>query len=79
MVIHRKKNRPALQRCDIFTVSIVSFFLFFSFFFFFFFFWIGNLLKSSYTKFIVVLFVLAWYTAPFSSRHFFFGLLLRFN
>ena len=74
-MIHRKKNAPALQRLDISTVSIMSFF----FFFFFFLFLIGNLLKSSSIKFIVVLFVLAWYTAPFSSRHFFFGLLLRFN
>ena len=28
-MIHRKKNRPALQRRDILTVSLVSFFLFF--------------------------------------------------
>ena len=31
-MIHRKKNRPALQRRDILTVSLVSFFLFFFFF-----------------------------------------------
>ena len=73
-MIHRKKNAPALQRLDISTVSIMSFFFFSVFLFL-----IGNLLKSSSIKFIVVLFVLAWYTAPFSSRHFFFGLLLRFN
>ena len=74
-MIHRKKNAPALQRLDISTVSIMSFL----FFFYVFLFLIGKLLKSSSIKFIVVLFVLAWYTAPFSSRHFFFGLLLRFN
>ena len=50
MVIHRKKNRPALQRRDSLTVSLLSFlfcfvfsssssffFLFFFLFFFFFF------------------------------------------
>ena len=66
-MIHRKKNRPALQRRDILTVS--SFFL--SFFFFF---WIRNLLNSSTTKSLVVLFFLAFYTAPFSSKHLFLGL-----
>ena len=38
-VIHRKKNRPALQRHDIKV-----------------FFFIGNLLRSSPTQFLVVLF-----------------------
>ena len=75
-MIHRKKNRPALQRRDILTVSLV-FFLFFFFFFFFFFFWIGNLLKSSSTQFLVVLFFIAFYTAPFSSKHFFLGIFVR--
>ena len=70
-MIHRKKNRPALQRRDILTVSLVSFF-FFSFSFL-----IGNLLNSSSTQFLVVLFFLASYTAPFSSKHFFLVLFLR--
>ena len=65
-MIHRKKNGPALQRRDILTVSLVSFFLFSFFlsFFFFFLFLIGNLLRSSSTQFLVVLFFLAFYTAP---------------
>ena len=79
-VIHRKKNRPALQRRDILTVSLVSssfsFFLF-VFLSFGFCFLIGNLLKSSSTQCLVVLFFSAFYTAPFSSRHYFFGLFLR--
>ena len=66
-VIHRKKNRPASQRPDILT------FFFFSFFYF----CIGNLLSSSCTKFLVVLFFIAFYTAPFSSKHFFLGLFVR--
>ena len=67
-MIHRKKNRPASQRRDILTVFIVSFlFLFF----------IGNLFNSSYTQFLVVLFFIAFYTAPFSSKHFFLGLFVR--
>ena len=70
-VIHRKKNRPALQRREILTVFLVSFFLFFSFFS------IGNLLSSSCTHFLVVLFFLAFYAAPFSSKHFFLGLFVR--
>ena len=70
-MIHRKKNRPALQRRDILTVSLVSFF------FFFFFFLIGNLLNFSSTQFLVVLFFLEFYTAPFSSKRFFLGLFLR--
>ena len=64
-MIHRQKNRPALQRRDILTVFLVSFlFLFF----------VGNLFSSSYTQFLVVLFFVAFYTAPFSSKHFFLGL-----
>ena len=68
-MIHRKKTRPALQRRDILTVSLVSFFLFL--------FLIGNLLKSSSTQFLVVLFFLAFYTALFSSKHFFLWLFVR--
>ena len=68
-MIHRKKNRPALQRRDILTVSLVSFFLFL--------FLIGNLLKSSSTQFLVVLFFLAFYTALFSAKHFFLWLFVR--
>ncbi len=67
-MIHRKKNRPALQRRDILTVSLMSFLSFFL---------IGNLLNSSSTQFLVVLFFLAFYTAPFSSKHFFSGFFLR--
>ena len=75
-MIHRKKNRPALQRRDILTVSLVGFF------FFFFFFWGGgggggNLLNSSSTQFLVVLFFLPFYTAPFFSKPFFLGLFVR--
>ena len=67
-MIHRKKNRPALQRRDILTVFLVSFlFLFF----------IGNLFSSSYTQFLVVLFFIAFYTGPFSSKHFFLGLFVK--
>ena len=43
-MIHRKKNRPALQRRDSSTVSLVS-----SLF-------LGNLLRSSSSQFLVVLF-----------------------
>ena len=64
-VIHRKKNRPALQRHDILTVSLV------------FFFFIGNLLRSSSTQFLVVLFFIAFCTASFSSKHFHLGLFVR--
>ena len=63
-MIHRKKNRPALQRRDILTVFLVSFYFFF----------IGNLLRSSFTQFLVVLFFIAFYTVPFSSEQFFLGL-----
>ena len=66
-VIHRKKNRPALQRRDILTVSLVAFLYFF----------IGNLFRYSSTQFLVVLFFIAFYTAPFSSEHFFLGLFVR--
>ena len=58
-MIHRKKNRPALQRRDILTVSLVSFYFFIYFF-------IENLLKSSSTEFLVVLLFITFYTAPFS-------------
>ena len=67
-MIHRKKNRPALQRRHISTVSLVSFFdIFFK----------GILLRSSSTHFLVVLFFLAFRTALFSSKHFFLGLFVR--
>ena len=69
-MIHRKKNRPALQRRDIFTVSFVSVILFI-------YFCIGNLLNSSSTQFLVVLFFLALYTALLSSKHFFLGIFVR--
>ena len=69
MVIHRKKNRPALQRHDIWTVSLGSSFCFHL---------IGHLLKSSPTQFLVVLFFIALYTSPFSSEHFFLGLFFFF-
>ena len=53
---------------------------FFCLFFFSFLFLIGNLLRSSSTQFLVVLFFLAFYTVPFSAKHFFLilGLFLRF-
>ena len=35
------------------------------------------MLKSSSTKFLVVLFFIAFYTTPFSSKHFFLGLFVR--
>ncbi len=66
-MIHRKKNRPALQGRDILTVFLVPFFLFL----------IGNLLSSFSTQFLVVLFFIAFYTAPFSSKHFLLGIFLR--
>ena len=65
-MIHRKKNRPALQRRDILTVFLVCVFI--SIFF------IGNLVSSSFTQFLVVLFFIVFYTAPFSSKHFLLGL-----
>ena len=76
-MIHRKNNRPALQRRDILTVSLVSFGG--VFFLFFFLFLIGNLLRSSSTQLLVVLLFLAFYTALFSSKYFFLilGLFLR--
>ena len=36
-----------------------------------------NLLKSSSTEFLVVLLFIAFYTPPFSSKHFFLGLFVR--
>ena len=72
-MIHRKKKRPALQRRDILTVSLVSFFIYFIYCL------IGNLLSSSSTQLLVVPFFIAFYTAPFSSKYFFLilGLFLR--
>ena len=71
-VIHRKKNRPSLQRRDILTVSLVSSSFFSSSFL------TCNFLNSSSTQFLVVLFFLAFYRTPFSSKHFLFlGLFLR--
>ena len=58
------KNRPALQRRDILTVSLAS-----SCF--------RNLLRSSSTQNLVFLFFKACYTLPFSSKHFFLGLFVR--
>ena len=49
-MIHRKKNRPALQRRDILTVSLALLVL-------------GSLLRSSSTQVLVVLFFLAFHTA----------------
>ena len=51
--------------------------LFSCFFIFLLFFFIGNLLNSSSTQFLVVLFFLAFYTAPFSSKHFFLRVFVR--
>ena len=79
-VIHRKKNRPALQRRDILTVFFIDIF-----------FWWGggggrvwsgvgvgwNLLSSSFTHFFVVLFFMAFYTAQLSSKHFILRLFVR--
>ena len=81
-MIHRKKNRPALQRRDILTCLFSVFFFFFFFFLSFFlsFFllspppFIENLFKSSSTQFLVVLFFIAFCTAPFCSKHFVLGL-----
>ena len=66
-VIHRKKNRPALQRRDVLIVFLVSLKKFFLYTF----------LSSSCTQFLVVLFFIAFYTAPFSSKHFFLGIFVR--
>ena len=57
MVIHHKKHRPALQRRDILTVSLVIVI-----------FVIGNLLNPSSTEFLVVLFFIAFCTVPFFSK-----------
>ena len=67
-MIHRKKNRPALQRRDVLTVSVVS--LFFKIFIIIIIF-TGNLLNSSSAQVLVVLFFSTFYTAPFPSKHFF--------
>ena len=71
-VIHRKKNRPALQRRDILTVSLVVclFVCFLNIFY-------RNFLRSSSTQFWVVLFFISFYTAPFSWKHFFSGVFVR--
>ena len=71
-VIHRKKNRPALQRRDILTVSLVFWFFvcFLNIFY-------RNFLRSSSTQFLVVLFFISFYTAPFSWKHFFSGFFVR--
>ena len=66
-VIHRKKNRPALQRRDVLTVSLVSFKKYF----------FHTFLGSSCTQFLVVMFFIAFYTPPFCSKHFFLGLFVR--
>ena len=71
-MIHRKKNRPALLRRDIFTFFLVLLFVCFCFVFF-----IENLVSSSSIQFLVVLFFIAFYTTPFSSKHFFLGLFVR--
>ena len=70
-MIHRKKNRPALQRHDILTLLVFCFLFFFRSFL------IGNLLMYTPTQFLVVLFFIVLYTAPFSSKHFFLGLFVR--
>ena len=75
-VIHRKKNRPALQRRDILTVSLV-FCLFVCLFFVFLNIFYRNFLRSSSTQFLVVLFFISFYTAPFSWKHFFSGFFVR--
>ena len=63
-MIHRKKNRPALQRRDSLTFLFDIYIL-------------GNLLSSSFTQFLVVLFFIAFYTAQFSSKHFILRLFVR--
>ena len=70
-VIHRKKN-DLLYKDVTFWQSFSVFFSFFSFLFFY-----RNLLNSSSTRFLVVLFCLAFSTAPFSSKNFFLGLIVR--
>ena len=72
-MIHRKKNKPALQRRDIWTVSLVSLYVYIYFIKIL----IKYLLSSSSTQFVVLLLFIAFYTAPFSSKHFFLGLLVR--
>ena len=56
-VIQRKKNRPVLQRPDVFDCLFSVLYI------------LGNLLNSSYTRFLV---------APFFSKPFFLGLFVRF-
>ncbi len=64
-MIHRKKNRPALQRRDILTVSLASFYLFLFFYF------LPSLLRSTSTQVLVTVLFLLFNTARFSSKYFF--------
>ena len=66
-VIHRKKNRPALQSHDILTIFVVFVVVVV----------VVDRGMCSSIQLLVVLFFLAFYTAPFSSKHFFSGLFLR--
>ena len=68
-VIHRKKKQTCFTKTWHFD-CLFSVFVYFYFF-------IGNLLNSSPTQFSVVLFFLAFYTAPFSSKHFILGIFVR--
>ena len=61
-MIHRKKNRPALQRRDILTVFFILYIY---------------ILGNFFTQFLVVLFFIAFYTAQFSSKHFILRLFVR--
>ena len=63
--IHRKKNRPALERRHILTVS------------FFFFFFCQGICLVLLALFLVVLFFIAFYTALFSSKPFLLVLFVR--
>ena len=72
-----RKTDLALQRRDILTVSLVFclFVCFVSFVFLNIFY--RNFLRSSSTQFLVVLFFISFYTAPFSWKHFFSGFFVR--
>ena len=59
-MIHRKKNRPALQRRDILNVSLA-----------FFFFFLRSLLRSTSSQVLVTVLFLLFNTARFSSKYFF--------
>jgi len=65
-VIHRKKKQTCFTKTWHFD-CLSSVFLFF----------IGNLLRSSSTQFLVVLFFIAFCTALFSSKHFHLELFVR--